>query len=50
MAPEIILEQKYVAAEVDLFAAGIVLFIMVAGTPPFGSASPKDQYYKALAM
>ena len=36
MAPEIVLQQKYVAAEVDLFAAGIVLFIMFTGHPPFG--------------
>lgn len=50
MAPEIHLKQKYKGSQVDLFAAGIILFVMVAGHPPFASASPKDAYYKALAL
>jgi serine/threonine protein kinase len=35
MAPEIHLRQPYQGRSVDLFAAGIILFIMVAAHPPF---------------
>lgn len=42
MAPEIHLTQPYQGAQVDLFAAAVILFIMVAGHPPFSEASPKD--------
>lgn len=50
MAPEIHLNQPYQGSQVDLFAAAVILFIMVAGHPPFSEASPKDQYYKTIAM
>ena len=48
MAPEIHLGQEYNPQQVDLFASAVILFIMVAGHPPFSAASPKDSYYKAL--
>lgn len=38
MAPEINMKIPYNANDVDLFAAGIVLFILVVGTPPFSKA------------
>ena len=48
-APEIEL-RDYDGVEVDLFAAGVVLFVMYAGAPPFERTNPKnDQYYNALA-
>lgn len=50
MAPEIHLEQKYQGSQVDIFATGIIMFIMLSGHPPFGQASPRDPHYKALAM
>ena len=49
MAPEIHLNQPYKGDQVDLFAAGMILFIMVAQHPPFTSATPNDSYYKCLA-
>lgn len=49
MAPEIHLDQPYTGEQVDLFAAGIVLFILISGSPPFSAAIPKDPYYKTLA-
>ncbi len=49
MAPEIHLGQKYSGQCVDLFAAGIILFIMVAQHPPFNKASPKDHHYKTIS-
>lgn len=33
----------------DLFAIGIVLFITVAGTPPFSVADKNEFYYKLVA-
>ena len=38
MAPEIHLKQPYMGQSVDLFAAAIILFIMVAQHPPFTTA------------
>jgi serine/threonine protein kinase len=50
MAPEIIEQKPYVGSSVDLFALGIITFIMVAGHPPFNEADPsKDPFYKACA-
>jgi len=40
MAPEIHLGKSYSGASVDLFAAAIILFIMVTKRPPFYSANP----------
>lgn len=34
---------------VDLFAMGIILFILYSGSPPFNSAHFSDAYYKLLA-
>ena len=50
MAPEIHLKNPYDGKKVDLFAAGIILFIMYSGTPAFGKALPSDPYYKLLCM
>lgn len=49
MAPEIHMGQKYSGQCVDLFAAGIILFIMVAQHPPFNKATPKDPHYKTIS-
>jgi len=49
MAPEIHLRNPYQGAQVDIFAAAIILFIMVAQHPPFNQATPKDPFYKCLA-
>jgi len=49
MAPEIHLKQSYNGPSVDMFAAAIILFIMVAQHPPFSTAEPKDPYYRCIA-
>lgn len=49
MAPEIHLKQPYKGKSVDLFAAAIILFIMVAQHPPFTTAQPNDPFYRCLA-
>lgn len=50
MAPEIIARQPYQGQVVDLFALGVILFILYAGHPPFQAAQNEDQYYKLIAM
>jgi serine/threonine protein kinase len=49
MAPEIHLKQPYQGRSIDLFAASIILFILVAGHPPFTTAEPKDPFYRCVA-
>ena len=48
MAPEIHTRTPYKGEQVDMFAAGIILFIMMSQNPPFGQANPNDPYYKLL--
>ena len=47
MAPEIP-TKNYEGKKVDIFAAGVILFIMYAGHPPFGKASSNDPHYNLL--
>ena len=47
-APEIFEKAHYKGQEVDLFAAAVVLFIMVSGTPPFTNAEKTEFYYKFI--
>lgn len=49
MAPEIHLEAPYQGKQVDIFAAAIILFILVAKHPPFTHAKVTDPYYKTIA-
>ena len=49
MAPEIHKGEEYVGIEVDLFAAGIILYIMMVGRPCFHQAKASDSYYKYMA-
>jgi len=34
---------------VDLFAAAVILFIMVSAHPPFSTAEPSDPFYRCIA-
>ena len=34
----------------DLFALGIILFIIYAGHPPFNLAKENDNYYRLIAL
>jgi len=47
MAPEIIANKKY-TEKADIFAAGVILFIMLAGFPPFQNAVAKDWWFDKL--
>ena len=46
MAPEIFDRRPYEGVSVDLFAAGVILFIMRTGSPPIGRAVKNDYWYK----
>jgi len=48
MAPEIHLEAPYQGKQVDLFAAAMILFIMVAQHPPFTRPRPMTHSINAL--
>lgn len=45
MAPEFHLKVPYLGTQVDIFAAGVVLFILFTGRPPFSEATPQDSFY-----
>lgn len=49
MAPEIPMK-KYEGKTIDIFACGVILFIMYAGNPPFEKAAVTDPYYKTIAQ
>jgi serine/threonine protein kinase len=48
MAPEIHMRKPYNGASVDLFATGIILFIMFTQHPPFTRAEPSDPFYRLI--
>jgi len=39
---------NYTGLQADIFGAGVVLFIMYNGTPPFLSTKPHDRIYKLI--
>jgi serine/threonine protein kinase len=46
MAPEITLKKEYDGRAVDMWALGVLLFVMLTGTFPFKGISESDLYYK----
>ena len=46
--PEMHTEKSYYGEKADIFAAGVCLFLMLLGHPPFREASIRDPYYKRL--
>ena len=50
MAPEINSGQPYTGEKVDLFATGVLLFIMIAQHPPFRKAMTTDNLYKMFCF
>ena len=48
MAPELNEKQIYDGKQVDMFALGVILFIIVRGKFPFKQAVANDSYYSLL--
>ena len=49
MAPEILLGANYQPQSVDLFALGVILFMLYSGRAPFQDATLDDPHYCLLA-
>lgn len=50
MAPELFTNKPYIGQKVDIFAAGVLLFIMVVRHPPFKVAAMQDSRYKLFCF
>ena len=48
MAPEISKNTFFNIKQADLFALGVILFIMVYGSPPFIKAHESDEHYEIM--
>jgi len=48
MAPELHYSKPYSGIKVDMFACGILLFLMMIGRPPFFRAIHKDPFYRHI--
>mmetsp|Transcript_13587 Transcript_13587/g.17907 ORF Transcript_13587/g.17907 Transcript_13587/m.17907 type:complete len:515 (+) Transcript_13587:62-1606(+) len=47
MCPEMVAHQRYYGSKADIWSAGVVLFIMMCGHPPFQMASEGDWWFNA---
>lgn len=49
IAPEIIRREDYDGFKADLFALGVIIYILHTGRPPFTQAVPNDRFYSFIA-
>ncbi|CAM9318891.1 unnamed protein product [Chrysoparadoxa australica] len=50
MSPEVLQNEAFDGFAVDIWACGIILFIMVTGIPPFHLPSVRDQRFRMIAV
>jgi len=48
MAPELREKKAYDGVKVDIFAIGVILFVIVTGRYPFQRATQTDEYYQCI--
>jgi serine/threonine protein kinase len=48
MPPEVVARKEYFPAKFDIFSAGVILFTLYSGFPPFKSAAEDDVNYKEI--
>ena len=48
LAPELLMNLPFNGQANDIFALGVILFVLVTGTMPFRTASPQDPYYACI--
>ena len=48
MSPEILANRPYMGPSVDLFAAGVILFMMYTRSLPFARADSEDTSYRLI--
>lgn len=46
MAPELTQKKEYEGKPVDVWALGVLLYVMLSGTFPFRGISESDLYYR----
>ena len=48
MAPEVLENRQTYTKKCDIFSAGVIFFIMLAGFPPFQHANKQDWWFNKL--
>ena len=46
MSPEIVAKKEYSGAAADVWASGIILYVLLCGTVPFKALNEKDLFRK----
>lgn len=47
-SPELLAHKQYYGVSNDIFAVGVIMFVLVTGNMPFRIASPKDPHYSLI--
>lgn len=50
MPPEVLARSPYKGASADIWSAGVLLFIMLSGIPPFEAATPGDWWFDRVRL
>ena len=48
MAPEIFARQRFDGVAADIYSCGVILFILLTGTPPYNTPDPSDARFRYI--